>query len=132
MPENWTPINGTKREDHRGCLNRWQTSPCHAMLFHGLDWIIAGGESGPHARPAHPDWFRLVRDQCAEAGVPFFFKQWGEWAPYSVAKAFTGECVSCELGPDEQVRVGKRAAGHLLDGREYREFPRTLDGEVTT
>ena len=45
-----------------------------------LNWIIAGGESGPHARPSHPDWFRSVRDQCAAAGVPFFFKQWGEWA----------------------------------------------------
>ena len=45
----------------------------------GLDWIIAGGESGPNARPSHPDWFRSLRDQCAKAGVPFFFKQWGEW-----------------------------------------------------
>jgi protein gp37 len=46
-----------------------------------LDWIIAGGESGPGARPAHPDWFRSLRDQCRAADVPFFFKQWGEWAP---------------------------------------------------
>ena len=44
-----------------------------------LDWIICGGESGPNARPSHPDWFRSLRDQCAKAGVPFFFKQWGEW-----------------------------------------------------
>jgi len=42
-----------------------------------LDWVIAGGESGPGARPAKLEWFRSVRDQCAEAGVPFFFKQWG-------------------------------------------------------
>lgn len=46
-----------------------------------LDWIIVGGESGPNARPMHPDWARSLRDQCAEAGVPFLFKQWGEWAP---------------------------------------------------
>ena len=45
-----------------------------------LDWLIAGGESGPAARPAHPDWLRALRDQCQEAFVPFFFKQWGEWA----------------------------------------------------
>jgi protein gp37 len=45
----------------------------------GLDWVIAGGESGPGARPMHPDWARSLRDQCAEAGVPFFFKQWGDW-----------------------------------------------------
>ncbi len=44
-----------------------------------IDWVIAGGESGPHARPAPVDWFRGVRDQCRAAGVPFFFKQWGEW-----------------------------------------------------
>src|SRR6202007_2869845 len=45
-----------------------------------LDWVICGGESGPDARPMHPDWARSLRDQCAAAGVPFFFKQWGEWA----------------------------------------------------
>lgn len=44
-------------------------------------WVIAGGESGPKARPSHPDWFRSLRDQCASAGVPFHFKQWGTWAP---------------------------------------------------
>ncbi len=46
-----------------------------------VDWVIAGGESGGRARPSHPDWFRSLRDQCQSAGVPFFFKQWGEWAP---------------------------------------------------
>ncbi len=46
-----------------------------------LDWVIAGGESGPQARPTHPDWVRLIRDDCQLAGVPFFFKQWGEWKP---------------------------------------------------
>jgi protein gp37 len=48
-------------------------------LCANLDWIIVGGESGPGARPMHPDWARSLRDQCAGAGVPFFFKQWGEW-----------------------------------------------------
>lgn len=47
----------------------------------GIDWVIVGGESGPGARPMHPDWARALRDQCQAAGVPFFFKQWGEWAP---------------------------------------------------
>lgn len=45
------------------------------------DWIVVGGESGPRARPMHPQWARDIRDQCDAAGVPFFFKQWGEWAP---------------------------------------------------
>lgn len=47
----------------------------------GLDWVVAGGESGDGARPMHPDWVRGLRDQCASSGVPFLMKQWGEWAP---------------------------------------------------
>lgn len=46
-----------------------------------IDWVIAGGESGPDARPSHPDWFRSLRDQCIELNIPFFFKQWGKHAP---------------------------------------------------
>ena len=47
----------------------------------GIGWVIVGGESGPGARPMHPDWARSIRDQCQAAGVPFFFKQWGAWLP---------------------------------------------------
>lgn len=69
-----------------------------------IAWIIVGGESGPNARPMQADWARLMRDQCVPADVPFFFKQWGEH--------------------DAQgVKVGKRQAGRLLDGREWNEFP---------
>jgi protein gp37 len=83
--------------------------------FPRLDWVIAGGESGPGARPMHPDWARALRDQCAAADVPFFFKQWGAWV---------GDPEFGERGHDvSMVRVGKSAAGHLLDGREYREVP---------
>jgi len=83
-----------------------------------LDWLIAGGESGPGARPAHPDWFRKVRDQCAAAGVPFFFKQWGEWAP--VGTPHPRPAPVCSMGV---VNVGKKRAGSLLDGKEHKEFP---------
>lgn len=76
-----------------------------------LDWVICGGETGANARPLHPNWVRSLRDQCQEANVPFFFKQWGEW----IYNNFNGE-----LLPD---RVGKKQAGHLLDGIEYREIP---------
>lgn len=55
----------------------------------GIDWIIAGGESGPHARPMHPEWARSLRDQAQAAGVPFLFKQWGEWAPWCNPNHFT-------------------------------------------
>jgi len=55
-----------------------ETLACHGSLKL-LDWVVVGGESGPNARPMHPDWARSLRDQCAKAAVPFFFKQWGEW-----------------------------------------------------
>ncbi|CAN5649014.1 phage Gp37/Gp68 family protein [soil metagenome] len=67
---------------------------CKACDFTGIgnaiDWVIVGGESGPDARPMHPDWARSLRDECAAAGVPFLFKQWGEWLPISQqAEEFT-------------------------------------------
>ena len=82
----------------------------------GLDWVIAGGESGPGARPMHPDWARSVRDQCQAAGVPFFFKQWGE---YILLKEGDGR----EGAREFYHRVGKAKAGHLLDGKEWRQMP---------
>jgi protein gp37 len=105
--------------------------PCNACVL--LDWIICGGESGPGARPMHPDWARVVRNQCAAAGVPFFFKQWGEWLHVSqMEHAFTKaqmdslslKTVCRDSGRDDlYFRVGKRRAGRLLDGRKYDEFP---------
>lgn len=74
-PPGWTQLNGATLDDLRGCLPKWQTYPMRAKLFQGIDLVIAGGESGPRARPAHPQWFRSVRDQCQAEGVPFFMKQ---------------------------------------------------------
>ena len=89
-----------------------------------LDWIIAGGESGPRARPMHPQWARDIRDQCAAAGVPFFFKQWGEWAD---AEAYPSEIVESfdvqGRSADGVIRVGKKTAGRLLDGVEHNGMP---------
>ena len=109
-----------------------------------LDWIIVGGESGPKARPMHPKWALDIRDQCVEAGVPFHFKQWGEWAPIQYVGQ-DGEpylCISCGRdGKKERVmpafekedgkeafhvnmqRVGKKAAGRELGGRTWEEYP---------
>lgn len=99
-----------------------------------LDWIICGGESGPDARPMHPDWARSLRDQCQEADTPFFFKQWGEWMPLDPR----GRCQNDDIpggskhrkydwgdapGDPISLLVGKRAAGHLLDGQEHHAFP---------
>jgi protein gp37 len=106
-----------------------------------LDWVVCGGESGPEARPMHPDWARSLRDQCSSAGVPFFFKQFGEWAPAGPAYD-TVHCLLVNrrtglarylaegwgLWSDaadwECVRkFGKKAAGRVLDGRTWDEFP---------
>lgn len=86
-----------------------------------IQWVICGGESGPGARPMHPDWARSLRDQCAAAHVPFFFKQWGEWWPAGSRIIEGKEMVM--MGGEAFYRSGKRAAGRLLDGREYNEFP---------
>ena len=116
-----------------------------------IDWVIAGGESGPHARPSHPDWFCSLRDQCSAAGVPFLFKQWGEWAPGECASGapaktektatfyderWTGPTgwalgavtvrQSEEMHRDDEPdvwRFGKKASGRRLDGVEHNGFP---------
>jgi protein gp37 len=99
-----------------GCIEcrEWEVA-------HGLDWIIAGGESGPGARPANPEWFRSARDQCIEARVPFFFKQHGVWVSVSEV-AGKGKHYSFPDGATVR-RVGKKAAGALLDGKEWKQFP---------
>lgn len=90
-----------------------------------IDWVIAGGESGPKARPMHPDWARGLRDQCAAAGVPFFFKQWGEWHPEPDMPSEVQEAFELMGRWDgTSLRVGKAAAGRRLDGREHLQFPK--------
>lgn len=92
---------GACREEKRhgiDCL--WLTS-----LRNRVDWVIAGGESGPHARVADPAWFRSLRDQCADAGVPFLFKQWGNW------------------DQDMQHVRNKKDAGRSLDGVTHDGYP---------
>lgn len=123
---------------------RWGKEP---MGLPGLDWVIVGGESGPGARPMHPDWAVTLRDQCAAAGTPFFFKQWGEWLPGSYrleedglyfdtrdGRTFPGrkswpalhffdtaDAVRFE-GPG-MAPIGKTWTGRLLDGRTHDGIP---------
>ena len=93
----------------------------------GIDWVIGGGESGPEARPMHPDWPRSLRDQCVAAGVAFFFKQWGEWGECPIGDGpdlVTDAVFKKGPGHDGMVwKIGKKAAGRLLDGREWNEMP---------
>ena len=96
-----------------------------------LHWVIAGGESGPGARPIHPDWVRQIRDDCAAAGVPFFFKQWGAHHPHGQVMA--DGSINALGNPDDPRwtrfskettwLVGKTAAGRLLDGVEHNGIP---------
>ena len=110
----------------------------------GIDWVIVGGESGPNARPMHPDWARSLRDQCEAAGVPFLFKQWGEWREpqsgeefdtsmgraakppaFILSEAGTVHCFEGDhiVNGKSVIRVGKKAGGRLLDGREWNGVP---------
>ena len=111
----------------------------------GVGWVICGGESGPQARPTHPDWVRSLRDQCREVGVAFHFKQWGEWAPgecannlpsrsertatwwngkwdYETLTPKQSEETHADDAPDVY-RLGRNAAGRLLDGELHDAVP---------
>jgi protein gp37 len=110
---------------------RYSNSYC---LNESIHWVIAGGESGSQARPMHPSWARGLRDQCVEAKIPFFFKQWGEYAPILSGKNdCESVCVRSDTGVEVfgeilyedcfMYRVGKKNAGRLLDGVEWNQFP---------
>lgn len=89
----------------------------------GLDWVVVGGESGPGARPMHPEWARSLRDQCAKADVQFHFKQWGEWAPYDRGQIDSRTLASPGATDRPLQRFGKRLAGRLLDGVAHDGMP---------
>lgn len=122
----WTDQTGLPNPDPSWAF------PGHPFFegWRGLDWIVAGGESGP--RPMHPDWPRQIRDQCAAAGVPFFFKQWGSWELNAAGHAVLGRSltgrtphfVSATFEDGTRMnKVGKRRAGRLLDGIEHNAMP---------
>jgi protein gp37 len=106
-----------------------------------VNWVIVGGESGTHARPMHPDWPRDLRDQCSKVGVPFFFKQWGEWAPHQtrpggdeggdLRSGYVRYLEGDGREPDGHfrkgdaavARIGVKASGNLLCGDEWAQLP---------
>jgi protein gp37 len=112
-----------------------------------IDWVICGGESGPDARPMHPDWARILRDQCQAAGIAFFFKQWGGWAPVDEVDPShdvlldkkieylclnhagqTSKIANEVIAENEEncilYKFGKHTSGRKLDGREWNEYPK--------
>lgn len=116
---NLKPPNSMIADDAHGISAIWKNN---AVGRAWLDWVITGGESGPNARPPNPQWFRDLRDQCDAANVAFLFKQWGEWVSVSEV-AGEGEHFTF---PDHRTvrRIGKKAAGNHLDGRQHLAFPR--------
>lgn len=134
----WLCVNGKSDKPEQ----LWSDSICSPSR--NIHWVIVGGESGPNARPMHPNWARSLRDQCKAAGVPYFFKQWGEWADWdgiddisptceAVARIVTSDNAEwanermhnfgTEDNPDHVYRIGKNVSGHLLDGIEHHSFP---------
>lgn len=144
--ENWRGTSDTWEEDFE---DWYEVTVAEAVgqMHPGVDWVIVGGESGPQARPMHPDWAWDLKNQCEAAGVPYMFKQWGEWMPESAMSHEQRmkdqgqvECLYLKLDGsthwvDEDdhtpydasdvrvVKVGKKAAGRLLDGRTYDGVP---------
>lgn len=116
-----------------------------------IDWVIAGGESGPKAQPMHPDWVRSLRDQCLRVGVPFFFKQWGEYQiiedypiPLEALGKMSHYSENGEFKPVRKdtpatvidsfplaIRVGKKKACNLLDGHKWEQFPQPQQETLT-
>jgi protein gp37 len=128
----WTDAIGRPRGGGRGFGGQaWSR-----IVADDLHWVIVGGESGSEARPMHLDWVRSLRDQCQDANVPFFFKQWGEWIPRRLSSpdefddsmhvwdCWPGIDGNWEIGgANVSVRVGKKTAGRILDDREWNEIP---------
>lgn len=100
--------------------------PLSLRRWRGIDWVIAGGESGHGARPTKPEWVRALRDECKDAEVAFHFKQWGHWAPSVPQGVSVRQQIRLGSNQDSDAilyAVGKAAAGRILDGRTWDEMP---------
>lgn len=138
LPNVWlgVSVEDQKRTDERrepmACLaaEGWMTWVSYEPALGQVDWsgwaflkwLVSGGESGPNARPSHPEWHRAARDYCAASGVPFLFKQWGE---YTTAKGYPSGTPIGHVFDDGflMIKPGKRLAGRLLDGIEHNGYP---------
>ena len=103
----WDALRG--REYYAGASAYADSANALKARHPKVDWVVAGGESGPNARPMRVQWARDIRDQCEAAGTAFLFKQWGEWKP--------------GYADEHSIKVGKRAAGRMLDGELHDGYP---------
>ena len=135
----WDRIGSMSELSFRGWKTGVSYEPALAPVNWGkwnfLDWVICGGESGTASRLMAPVWARSARDFCLISGIPFFFKQWGEWAPVKdisliVVEQTRFRSKPVRFGDDVMVKVGKGLAGHLLDGIEWRQVPGETFGIV--
>lgn len=119
----------------------WKTAISYEPALGAVSWepwdfinlLICGGESGHGARPMHPDWAKSARDFCQSQRIPYFFKQWGEFAPVAelVARGMTtfkNQPFPVDVYGTTLVKVGRGMAGHLLDGVEWRQMPGGVNG----
>ena len=115
------PMLGAIDLDEPFNIKHWGFDPDWEGKKTDIDWVICGGESGPGARPMHPDWARSLRDQCDRACVPFFFKQWGEWWTGEKGRIYDTKVrrvMWADINADV-LKIGKKAAGRELDGVEH-------------
>lgn len=106
-----------------GCMDLAKNAP-EMWQAQRIDWVICGGETGPGARPMHPEWVRSLRDQCQASGTPFFFKSWGEYAWEENFPVPDIALKTVKKHVDISIKVGKKRAGRLLDGHEWSEYPK--------
>jgi protein gp37 len=143
--QHWVTIRGAALRATPAAVRFFSCEPLLGKIvadLRGINWVIVGGESGAGARPMHPAWARSLRNQCINAGVPFLFKQWGEWSPTAASGGArrmvylngrssdlgTDFATGAALEPGSQMmyRVGKKAAGRLLDDRAWDQYPETV------
>jgi len=147
LPNLWLGVsveNQAAADERRGYLEQCPAAVkfvSYEPALGPVDWtgwefvsqIISGGESGPGARPSHPDWHRVTRDFCQENEIAYFMKQWGAWMPVDCGDDLPETYyanVRHSMGWPPMARVGKKAAGHLLDGRTWQEFPQPSSADV--
>jgi protein gp37 len=145
LPNVWLGVSAERQEEFDERADHLRRTPAAVRFIsfepllghiepdlHGIHWAIVGGESGSRARPMHPKWARRIRNVCAERGVAFFFKQWGEWidADAKGVDMLGSKSSPLHQWPDNRysVRIGKKAAGRSLDGVTHDGYPEVGNG----